>query len=87
MKKLKLAALNLGAQEILTRSQLKNILGGSLGSEGSGGGGGCTQSFSSCCVECKNGHGKTRDCGLGVSCDALGTSIRCGTGAYVEMCP
>jgi hypothetical protein len=37
MKKLKLRALEIGAQEILTREQLKNVFGGDLGS-GSGSG-------------------------------------------------
>jgi len=36
MKKLKLKALELGASEVLTREQLKNVLGG----DGSGGGSG-----------------------------------------------
>lgn len=40
MKKLKLKALELGANEVLSRSQLKNILGGSGGSAGSGPGSG-----------------------------------------------
>lgn len=41
MKKLRLKALGLGAKEILTREQLKYVLGGSGGS-GTGGGGGDT---------------------------------------------
>jgi len=35
MKKLKLKALELGAKEVLTRAQLKNVLGGDEGSGGS----------------------------------------------------
>lgn len=38
MKKLKLKALDLSAKEILTREQLKKILGGSDGGSGSGDG-------------------------------------------------
>ena len=38
MKKLKLKALELGASEVLTRAQLKNVLGGSSGSGGTSGG-------------------------------------------------
>ncbi|MBS1917687.1 MAG: hypothetical protein JST87_15560 [Bacteroidetes bacterium] len=37
MKKLKLKALELGVTEVLTREQLKNVLGGDSGSGGSGG--------------------------------------------------
>ena len=43
MKKLKLKALELGANEVLTRAQLKNVLGGSGGittTTGTGGPGG-----------------------------------------------
>ncbi|SFW66210.1 hypothetical protein SAMN02927921_03096 [Sinomicrobium oceani] len=40
MKKLKLKALNLNAEELLTRAQMKAILGGSNGSGGNGGSGG-----------------------------------------------
>ncbi len=41
MEKLRLKAINLGAREVLTREQLKNVLGGS-GETGSGAGGTCT---------------------------------------------
>lgn len=40
MKKLKLKALELGAKEVLTRKQLKNVLGGAGSGSGSGSGGG-----------------------------------------------
>jgi hypothetical protein len=43
MKKLKLKALELGAKELLTREQLKMVLGGDFGSgSGSGSGSGTT---------------------------------------------
>jgi len=42
MKKLKLKALNLGASEVLTREQLKNIMGGDGSGGGSGGPGSCS---------------------------------------------
>jgi len=43
MKKLKLKALELGASELLTREQLKSVLGGDGSGGGSGGGGfGCS---------------------------------------------
>ena len=85
MKKLKLTALNLGAKEILTRTQLKSILGGLDGSGGTGSGGCSSSPSSSCCVDCKDG-GKTKDCGYGVICSTSGTQIKCGSGAYEEMC-
>ena len=37
MKKLKLRALELGANELLTREQLKNVMGGDGSGDGSGG--------------------------------------------------
>lgn len=39
MKKLKLKALELGAKEVLSRAQLKNVLGGDGSGSGSGSGG------------------------------------------------
>lgn len=60
MKKLKLTALDLGAKEILSRDQLKNVTGGDAGS-GSG------------CYTCKEkgeyvyGYG---DCTTNASCDS-----------------
>jgi hypothetical protein len=41
MKKVKLKALELGAEELLQREQLKNVIGGTGGSNG---GGSCTAS-------------------------------------------
>jgi hypothetical protein len=38
MKKLRLKALELGAKEVLSRAQLKNVLGGSGSGSGSGSG-------------------------------------------------
>jgi len=42
MKKLKLKALELGVSELLTREQLKNVLGGDGSGGGSGGPGSCS---------------------------------------------
>lgn len=42
MKKLKLKALELGAREVLTREQLKNVLGGFDDGSGSGSGTSCS---------------------------------------------
>jgi hypothetical protein len=52
MKKLKLKALGLGAKEILTREQLKYVLGGDGSGSGTGGGGGNTGGGSggTCCA-------------------------------------
>lgn len=80
MKKLKLTVLNLGATEVLSRSQLKNILGGLDGSgDGSGG-------FSKCSVKCGSVV-KEKDCGYGNICVVSNTSISCDNGKnYTEMC-
>jgi hypothetical protein len=56
MKKLKLKALELGAKEVLSRDQLKNVLGGS-GSGGSGGSGG--NNLPSCTASCSGGTSVT----------------------------
>ncbi len=51
MKKLKLSKLNLGDAEVLTREQLKTVLGG-MGSGGSGSGGNSgSGNGENCCVE------------------------------------
>jgi hypothetical protein len=47
MKKLKLQALQFGAKDILSRAQLKNVLGGDGSDGGSGSGGKCTGRCSS----------------------------------------
>ncbi|TWF40644.1 hypothetical protein FHW36_104327 [Chitinophaga polysaccharea] len=75
MKKLKLTALDLGAKELLTREQLKNVMGG----DGSGSGtGSCTytQNCANGSVSCSS---PTGDCSfiwddthtftIGVKCD------------------
>ena len=83
MKKLKFKALALGAKELLTREQLKQVVGGNDGSSGSGGGS-CTFSFN-----CPDGStisctSPNHDCGplknsegviIGVKCD--GKSYAC----------
>lgn len=74
MKKLKLKALDLGANEVLSRAQLKNILGG----DGSGGGSGnttCTATAdcgSAPAAKCSGiNHCSARD-GWGATCDRNG---------------
>ncbi|MBS0030356.1 hypothetical protein ACTJJ0_26005 [Chitinophaga sp. 22321] len=70
MKKLKLKALHLGATEVLSREQLKNVLGGT-GSAGSGDG------------HCKTGKCKLYVSDLGITVDGdctdfhEGGTIRC----------
>jgi hypothetical protein len=70
MKKLKLKALGLGAKEILTREQLKYVLGGDGSGSGAGGGGGNTGGGSGCptspCSVFNSTNGKTYtgNCGL-----------------------
>ena len=75
MKKLKLRALELGATEILTREQLKKVLGGSGSGTGSGGSGGL-----GCPVdECDAGH----PCRTPLSCG----SVLCPDGVhYYHAC-
>ena len=51
MKKLKLKALELGANELLTREQLKNVMAG----DGSGTGSGCPPNEISCSCLSKQG--------------------------------
>ena len=48
MKKLKLRAIELGATEILTREQLKKVLGGDFGSGNGSGGSGSGSSWPGC---------------------------------------
>jgi hypothetical protein len=51
MKKLKLAAIHLAAKEVLTRAQLKHVMGGD--DPGSGGGFWCDSNcLVSCQIEC-----------------------------------
>lgn len=66
MKKLKLKALGLGAKEILSREQLKNVLGGSGTTGTTGTGSGTTGSG--------DGHCRTGSCSLFVS--ALGITVQ-----------
>lgn len=74
MKKLKLKALTLGAQEVLTRAQLKNILGGDGSGSGSYGTVPCsaTASCGSHVAVCSGiGACSARD-GWGATCDRNG---------------
>lgn len=81
MKKLKLIALDLGAKEILSRDQLKNIVGGSGSDDGDDG----STGFTKCTVEC-DGSWKSVDCGDGVKCKTRGTEVSCGGGEYKDAC-
>lgn len=56
MKKLKLQALQFGAKEILTRAQLKNVMGGDDGSTGS------TSNPVSCTGTCVIGENNSSSC-------------------------
>ncbi|NLR78213.1 hypothetical protein [Chitinophaga eiseniae] len=82
MKKLKLTALDLGAKELLTREQLKNVMGGD--GSGSGGAGSCTytQTCAHGSVSCTSASGDcdhlwddTHTFTIGVTCD--GKSYTC----------
>jgi hypothetical protein len=74
MKKLKLKALELGAEELLQREQLKNVIGGSGSGDGSGGGCEvtCGSGYYACCnrnilvayCNCKT-NGSTNSCDAG----------------------
>jgi hypothetical protein len=61
MKKLGLKDLSFQKGEVLTRNQLKNVLGGSGSGSGSGSGG-----HTSCKSPCKS----DADCGAGLVCKA-----------------
>jgi len=61
MKKLKLKALELGASELLTREQLKNVMAG----DGSGGGigtGCANDNLGLCGGNCQTPHGAASKC-------------------------
>ncbi|WP_415751032.1 TIGR04149 family rSAM-modified RiPP [Chitinophaga sp. LS1] len=74
MKKLKLQALQFGAKEILSRSQLKNVMGGDDGS-------GSTTSDYSCTGTCITGESSTISCTprkmLGDCSCLMGTPVDC----------
>ena len=66
MKKLKLNVAELGATEILTREELKKVLGGAGSGSGSGSGNECTSLSKDACsnsVSCKDSQGITGHCG------------------------
>ncbi|NLR78214.1 hypothetical protein [Chitinophaga eiseniae] len=75
MKKLKLTALGLGAKELLTREQLKNVMGG----DGSGSGTGSCDYTVTCAVGTISCSSTVGDCSfvwndnhtafIGVTCD------------------
>jgi len=66
MKKLRLKALALGANEMLTREQLKNVFGGSGGSGSGSGSGKCETSECSSNANCS---AKFPTCSI-VNCDS-----------------
>lgn len=77
MKKLKFKALELGAKELLTREQLKQVMGGNDGSDGSGAGS-CTYtqtcaggsiSCTSATGDCQRIWDSTNSFTIGVKCD------------------
>jgi len=74
MKKLKLKALELGAEELLHREQLKSVIGGSGGS--GDGGNGCEVTCSSGYYSCCNRNIMVAYC----KCVANGTSASCDAG-------
>lgn len=75
MKKISLKTLS--NKEILSRTELKSILGGSNGS-----------GFASCSVTCKDDKKTTisADCGYGVSCATDENNVYCG-GTVSKTCP
>lgn len=73
MKKLRLKALELGAKEVLTRDQLKMVLGGVDGGSGSGSGKGSGSGTKKCSGSCggkwisdpkSGGHWEYGTCGM-----------------------
>ena len=74
MKKLKLQALQFGAKEILSRSQLKNVMGGDDGS-------GSSTSNYSCTGSCITGESSQISCSprpmLGDCYCTMGTEVNC----------
>ena len=74
MKKLKLKALELGANEVLTRAQLKNVLGGSGGITTTTGIGSCTETGLGVTCTSAVGDCKQYYCGdnvIGICCDGI----------------
>lgn len=79
MKKLKLFSDQLKNAHVLSREQLKAIIGGS-------GSGGCT-AVGCCTVTCSDGKDKDRECQAGTNCTVIGTTIYCGTGDEgIDVC-
>jgi len=75
MKKLKLKALELGANELLSREQLKNVLGGD--GSGGGSGSGCwSSSCYKCCTPDLKTCGQCNTSGSG-GCLGNGTAMNC----------
>lgn len=91
MKKLSLKALNLSGAEVLTREQLKKVLGGGpfVQQTTPGGGGGGTRCAIYCCPD--GGGGCTFEQDFNMSCSsseycqswAINNGASCGSGFYV----
>lgn len=80
MKKISLNISAFNKGEVLTRAQLKKVMGGDGSGEGSG-------LVSSCSVTCPSGVKKDKDCGNGNTCKTSGTKITCGGDPTAhEMC-
>ncbi|MFB6453872.1 hypothetical protein ACE38W_01275 [Chitinophaga sp. Hz27] len=62
MKKLRLKMLDLGATEVLSREQLKQVMGGADGSGGDGSGGGSGGSGKTCSGGCGDGNHASASC-------------------------
>lgn len=78
MKKLKLKALELGAKEVLSRAQLKNVLGGS--GSGSGGSAQCFGNSCTVTIQGDNGSFITRSGTCRDVASILDPSCYCDTG-------
>jgi hypothetical protein len=85
MKKVKLKALELGAEELLQREQLKNVIGGTGGNNG---GGSCTASVDCYRTEYNNGvptqvrTGEKSCSSSSGNCEHYTNSVRCDGTSY-----
>jgi len=86
MKKLNLNVLSFQKGEMLTRSQLKKVLGGNEPTTSVGGGGG-TRCVFYCCSNsggCSTGVSVNMSCTTNEGCQASGASgVTCSPGLYV----
>ncbi|WP_341841542.1 hypothetical protein [Chitinophaga caseinilytica] len=82
MKKLQLKALDLGAKEILSREQLRNVLGGN-GSDGGSDAG----SFSTCSTTCTGSKDIKIDNCKGTCSAYANSSVTCSDPDKTVNCP